>query len=76
MKKKYIQPNVSVSFVVVGSLLLGQSQYEGIEFGPGGIGGGLSKEHDFSSWDYGFATTHYYKDISLPSSSRFFSVMP
>lgn len=54
MKKKYIQPNVSVSFVVVGSQLLGQSQYEGIEFGPGGIGGGLSKEHDFSSWDYGF----------------------
>ncbi len=54
MKKKYIQPNVSVSFVVVGSQLLGQSQYEGIEYGPGGIGGGLSKEHDFSSWDYGF----------------------
>lgn len=38
----------------MGSQLLGQSQYEGIEFGPGGIGGGLSKEHDFSSWDYGF----------------------
>lgn len=54
MKKKYIQPNVSVSFVVVESQLLGQSQIEGIEFGPGGIGGGLSKEHDFSSWDYGF----------------------
>lgn len=54
MKKKYIQPNVSVSFVVVESQLLGQSQIEGIEYGPGGIGGGLSKEHDFSSWDYGF----------------------
>lgn len=54
MKKKYIQPNVSVSFVVVGSQLLGQSQYEGLEFGPGGIGGGLSKENNFSSWDYGF----------------------
>ena len=54
MKKKYIQPNVSVSFVVVGSQLLGQSQYEGIEFGPGGIGGGLSKENNFSSWDYDF----------------------
>lgn len=54
MKKKYIQPNVSVSFVVVGSQLLGQSQYEGIEYGPGGIGGGLSKENNFSSWDYDF----------------------
>ena len=54
MKKKYIQPNVSVSFVVVGSQLLGQSQIEGIEYGPGGIGGGLSKENNFSSWDYGF----------------------
>lgn len=54
MKKKYIQPNVSVSFVVVGSQLLGQSQYEGIEYGPGELGGGLSKENNFSSWDYGF----------------------
>lgn len=54
MKKKYIQPNVSVSFVVVESQLLGQSQIEGIEYGPGGIGGALSKEHDFSSWDYDF----------------------
>lgn len=54
MKKKYIQPNVSVSFVVVESQLLGQSQIEGIDHGPGGIGGGLSKENNFSSWDYGF----------------------
>ena len=54
MKKKYIQPNVSVSFVVVESQLLGQSQIKGIEYGPGGIGGGLSKENNFSSWDYGF----------------------
>ena len=54
MKKKYIQPNVSVSFVVVESQLLGQSQIEGIEYGPGGIGGGLSKENNFSSWDYDF----------------------
>lgn len=53
MKKKYIQPNVSVSFVVVESQLLGQSQ-EGINYGPGELGGGLSKENDFSSWDYGF----------------------
>ena len=54
MKKKYIQPNVSVSFVVVESQLLGQSQIEGIDEGPGGIGGGLSKKHDFTddSFDY------------------------
>lgn len=54
MKKKYIQPNVSVSFVVVESQLLGQSQIKGIDHGPGELGGGLSKENDFSSWDYGF----------------------
>ena len=54
MKKKYIQPNVSVSFVVVESLLLVPSQIEGIDEGPGFPGGALSKEHDFSSWDYGF----------------------
>lgn len=52
MKKKYIQPNVSVSFVGVESQLLGLSDIEGIEYGPGGIGGGLSKKHDFSSWDF------------------------
>lgn len=54
MKKKYIQPNVSVSFVVVESLLLVPSQIEGIDDGPGELGGGLSKENNFSSWDYGF----------------------
>lgn len=54
MKKKYIQPNVSVSFVVVESQLLGQSQIKGIDEGPGFPGGALSKEHDFSSWDYDF----------------------
>ena len=48
MKKKYIQPNVSVSFVVVESQLLGQSQIEGIDEGPGGIGGGFSKPHEFT----------------------------
>ena len=53
MKKKYIQPNVSVSFVVVESQLLGQSQ-EGVNFGPEKLGGGFSKENDFSSWDYDF----------------------
>lgn len=51
MKKKYIQPNVSVSFVVVESQLLNES---GVNFGPGEHGGALSKENDFSSWDYGF----------------------
>lgn len=49
MKKKYIQPNVSVSFVVVESLLSGQSQeQEGVNFGPGELGGGFSKKHDFT----------------------------
>ena len=47
MKKKYIQPNVSVSFVVVESQLLGQSQ-EGVNFGPGEKCGGFSKKHDFT----------------------------
>lgn len=47
MKKKYIQPNVSVSFVVVESQLLGQS-LEGVNFGPGGLGGAFSKKHDFT----------------------------
>ena len=54
MKKKYIQPNVSVSFVVVESQLLGQSQIEGVNFGPENLGGGFSKENNFSSWDYDF----------------------
>ena len=54
MKKKYIQPNVSVSFVVVESQLLGQSQIEGLEYGPGEYGGGFSKGNNFSSWDYDF----------------------
>lgn len=53
MKKKYIQPNVSVSFVVGESQLLAGT-VTGIEYGPGFLGGGLSKKHDFSSWDYDF----------------------
>ena len=52
MKKKYIQPNVSVSFVGVESQLLAGTT--GVNFGPGEHGGALSKENDFSSWDYGF----------------------
>ena len=52
MKKKYIQPNVSVSFVVVESQLLDGSG--GIYTDQNGDGGGCSKENDFSSWDYDF----------------------
>ena len=51
MKKIYMQPNVSVSFVVGESQLLAGS---GVNFGPGYVGGGFSKENDFSSWDYDF----------------------
>lgn len=55
MKKKYIKPNVSVSFVVVESqLLAGTVTGTGVNFGPGKFGGGFSKKHDFSSWDYDF----------------------
>ena len=52
MKKTYIQPNVSVSFVVVESLL--QSASRGIGKDQGDDWGGGSKKHDFSSWDYDF----------------------
>ena len=51
MKKIYKKPNVSVSFVVGESQLLAGS---GVNFGPGKYGGGFSKKHDFSSWDYDF----------------------
>ncbi len=51
MKKIYIQPNVSVSFVVGESQLLAGS---GVNVGPGYEGGGFSKENNFSSWDYDF----------------------
>lgn len=61
MKKKYIQPNVSVSFVVVESQLLGQSQ-EGVNFGPGEVGGGFSKQHDFT--DDSFDNITWPKDKS------------
>ena len=62
MKKKYIQPNVSVSFVVVESQLLGQSQIEGIDPGTGFPGGGLSKRHDFT--DDSFDNTAWPKSKS------------
>lgn len=53
MKKKYIKPNVSVSFVVVESQLLAGT-VNGVNFGPGPYGGGLSKKHDFSFLDDDF----------------------
>ena len=53
MKKKYVQPNVSVSFVVVESLLQTASQGS-IYTDHNGDGGGCSKENNFSSWDYDF----------------------
>lgn len=48
MKKKYIQPNVSVSFVVVESQLLDASGSNGIGPVPGGFGYGGAKKHDFT----------------------------
>ena len=54
MKKKYIKPNVSVSFVVVESQLLAGTTRNGVNFGPGPNGGGFSKENNFSSWDWDF----------------------
>ena len=56
MKKKYIKPNVSVSFVIVESqLLAGTETGAGIDFGPSSpIGGGLSKENNSFFWDYDF----------------------
>ena len=46
MKKKYIQPNVSVSFVVVESKLLAGSG--GIYTDQNDDGGSCSKKHDFT----------------------------
>lgn len=48
MKKKYIQPNVSVSFVVVESQLLDASGSNGIGPVPGEFGYGGAKKHDFT----------------------------
>ena len=53
MKRKYVQPNVSVSFVVVESLLQTASQGS-IYTDQNGDGGGCSKENNFSSWVYDF----------------------
>lgn len=54
MKKKYIQPNVSVSFVVVVESLLQSASQGAIYTDQNDEGGGCSKKHDFSSWDYDF----------------------
>lgn len=58
MKKKYIQPNVSVSFVVVESLL--QSASRGIGKDEGDDWGGGAKKHDF--------TDDSFDNISWPKS--------
>lgn len=47
MKKKYIQPNVSVSFVVVESLL--QTISGGLVKDQNDDGGSCSKKHDFTN---------------------------
>lgn len=60
MKKKYIQPNVSVSFVVVESLMLGGS--DGIGRDQWENGGGAAKKHDFT--DDSFDFTAWPKDKS------------
>ena len=55
MKKKYIKPNVSVSFVVVESqLLAGTLGRNGIGPEPDDYGFAGAKKYDFSSWDYDF----------------------
>ena len=50
MKKKYIQPNVSVSFAVEKSQLLAGSG--GLVKDQNDDGGTSAKKHDFSSWDF------------------------
>ena len=61
MKKKYIQPNVSVSFVVVESLLLDASGRNGIGPVPGDYGYAGGKQHDF---DDSFDNTAWPKNKS------------
>ena len=59
MKKIYIQPNVSVSFVVIESLL--QSASKGnIYTGQNGDGGGCSKKNEF--------TDDFFDDTPWPKS--------
>lgn len=61
MKKKYIQPNVSVSFVVVESLLQSASQGS-IYKDQNDDGGGCAKRHDFT--DDSFDNTAWPKSKS------------
>ena len=67
MKKKYIQPNVSVSFVVVESLLQTCSGSSGSVDSGEGDNGDFCKKHDFSSWDYDFDEE---EDTESNSSSK------
>ena len=60
MKKKYIQPNVSVSFVVVESLL--QNTSGGLNKDQNDDGGSCSKKHDFT--DDSFDNTAWPKSKS------------
>ena len=60
MKKKYIQPNVSVSFVVVESQLLAGSG--GLVKDQNDDGGSCSKKYDFT--DDSFDNTAWPKDKS------------
>ena len=60
MKKNYIQPNVSVSFVVVESQLLAGSG--GLVIDQNDDGGSCSKKYDFA--DDSFDNTAWPKDKS------------
>lgn len=62
MKNKYIQPNVSVSFVVVVSPLLQTSGSKGIGPVPDDYGFAGGKKHDFT--DDSFDNTAWPKDKS------------
>lgn len=67
MKKKYIQPNVSVSFVVVVESLLQSASKGSIYTDQNDDGGGAAKKHDFSFWDYDFDEE---EDTESNSSSK------
>lgn len=54
MKKKYIQPTVSVSFVVVESQLLAGGSGPGAQKEQNDDFITFSKKHDFSFWDDDF----------------------
>lgn len=62
MKKNYIQPNVSVSFVVVESQLLQTSGRNGIGPTPDEFGYAGGKKHDFT--DDSFDNTAWPKSKS------------